>query len=1087
MITHNPFVSEAQRRACYAKGDPDWDCAEWQAATGKKKLPKRKKQTTKNLLNIMRRKRMALNRFCSTGPGGGVDPTCGKGDGGNRSVEDDRGSKDNPIKCGDDIKKAARLLAQGKHVQLSQPDQVATLVNKMAKMINKAIEKGEVPPHFDLCKVSVPRTNLFCEETLGIPRVKMPQMRGIPEPGSYAATLPAGKKSGKVDLSADFIKHLADQGIKSERTEIRASHLRASQGEIVGSRVVQLVTETKAGDRDLREKPIFVTRDNYIVDGHHHWAADVVMSAEKGKDWKIPVYKLDMDIGKALTMANDFTKAAGLKPKSGTAPATTNQRIRINARRINPLRIDPTRTTLLRKKMIDGIRKKFARIKMNLFNLTVKEDAFGLKKATENANPNHDEKGRFASADVPALQKQVDDARTLEPSEYGHIKERAKGRAPFMTPPIPFEWSQELEDKVRDSIQNGKATIRQVPVKSLISLQKVVSKSSVKYMLANRDDPNIEHQITVVRIGGKNYIHDGTHRTTAAKMLGEKTIKAKVFSLPAHNMNPNHDGQGRFSSGDGSSNPKDWSDGERHNIQIPNAGELYVTKNPSGSWIRDRMSVIKPVKGSKTLKREMKGVAIGKDMYLFSAEDAHHEDVFSLITGKDPEEIYKERNGANRFVIRKVEDKEPEILHYGEEGDPTAEISTYAKRTGIQVTNRFCPTGAGGGVDASCGNDSESKPSLAGRLKGKIVNVFKGLRRDYGLGGTIAIGAAMLALMPVPVPGTSLAPIYAAKAIKKIIGKFKKEAPAVALNFDAREIALKLLREIFAEAGEEYKQPPVANAGRFAFHSDPEKLAAFQQWLKEQFKANLTGKTEDQLWQIYIEQGYRRGAGRAFDDVKGRRWGAGEGEFYKGSKEQFLKDSFARPVDVEKVKLLADRAFDELENVTSDMSNKMSRVLTDGLVEGKGPHEVAREMADEVDISRARAETIARTELIRAHAEGQLTAMENLGVEEVGAAIEWSTTGDSKVCEDCAALQGVVLKIDEARGMLPQHPNCRCAWIPANVGESEEGQKRTKTEIEDAFEEAGDPEKEIDKDRPESIVNSLFEAVLNFDRLLEVE
>jgi hypothetical protein len=40
-LTVNPFVSEAQRRACYAKGDDNWDCHEWSEKT-KGKLPKRK-------------------------------------------------------------------------------------------------------------------------------------------------------------------------------------------------------------------------------------------------------------------------------------------------------------------------------------------------------------------------------------------------------------------------------------------------------------------------------------------------------------------------------------------------------------------------------------------------------------------------------------------------------------------------------------------------------------------------------------------------------------------------------------------------------------------------------------------------------------------------------------------------------------------------------------------------------------------------------------------------------------------------------------------------------------------------------------
>ncbi len=39
----NPFVSEAQRRACYAAADPAWDCSEWSHAT-RKRLPDRVKR-----------------------------------------------------------------------------------------------------------------------------------------------------------------------------------------------------------------------------------------------------------------------------------------------------------------------------------------------------------------------------------------------------------------------------------------------------------------------------------------------------------------------------------------------------------------------------------------------------------------------------------------------------------------------------------------------------------------------------------------------------------------------------------------------------------------------------------------------------------------------------------------------------------------------------------------------------------------------------------------------------------------------------------------------------------------------------------
>ncbi len=151
----------------------------------------------------------------------------------------------------------------------------------------------------------------------------------------------------------------------------------------------------------------------------------------------------------------------------------------------------------------------------------------------------------------------------------------------------------------------------------------------------------------------------------------------------------------------------------------------------------------------------------------------------------------------------------------------------------------------------------------------------------------------------------------------------------------------------------------------------------------------------------------------------------------------------ALPETREKVELLAGRTFDELENVTDDMANKLSRVLSDGLVQGKNPREIGLDIADEIDVSENRAQVIARTEIIRAHAEGQLEAFEKLGVDEVGVDVEWSTAGDLRVCPECAELEGTVYSIEDAHGLIPYHPQCRCSFLP----HMEEWDKEDKEDI----------------------------------------
>ena len=57
-------------------------------------------------------------------------------------------------------------------------------------------------------------------------------------------------------------------------------------------------------------------------------------------------------------------------------------------------------------------------------------------------------------------------------------------------------------------------------------------------------------------------------------------------------------------------------------------------------------------------------------------------------------------------------------------------------------------------------------------------------------------------------------------------------------------------------------------------------------------------------------------------------------------------------------------------------------------------------------------------------------AYEEAGIKGVKAKVEWVTAGDDRVCEECAGLEAEVFTLDQARGLIPLHPNCRCAWIP---------------------------------------------------------
>lgn len=231
---------------------------------------------------------------------------------------------------------------------------------------------------------------------------------------------------------------------------------------------------------------------------------------------------------------------------------------------------------------------------------------------------------------------------------------------------------------------------------------------------------------------------------------------------------------------------------------------------------------------------------------------------------------------------------------------------------------------------------------------------------------------------------------------------------------------------------------------RWTFATDAEKLENYRTWLKTQTDAGLLGVSAGNVktpWmEPYLTSGYKKGLVRAYADTHR----LGDMPFVEGGKKAFLDMTFNAPVGQSKLKLLSTRAFSQMQGVTAEMDKEMSRVLAQGLSQGHGARAVARDLQKTVTtIERKRARTIARTELIHAHSEGQLDAFEAMNVEGVGVMAEWSTAGDDLVCGICAPLEGVILTVAEARGIIPRHPNCRCTWIPADIGEHKGGTTTT--------------------------------------------
>jgi hypothetical protein len=205
-------------------------------------------------------------------------------------------------------------------VEPEQLEQFNTDIKKVAQQVADAKAKGEPAPNINLCDVTVPGTNLYCDDNLGIPRDEMPQFKGNASPGSRAASMDADA-SGEVDTEPVFREMLQQKGIKTLQTEVPADKLKATQKDLVGAKVVGMMGALEKDPNHPKiTAPIYVSRDGYVIDGHHRWAAVVAYNAANpDKQIQMKTTVLDQDIKDAIPMANKFAEDMGIAAKKADA------------------------------------------------------------------------------------------------------------------------------------------------------------------------------------------------------------------------------------------------------------------------------------------------------------------------------------------------------------------------------------------------------------------------------------------------------------------------------------------------------------------------------------------------------------------------------------------------------------------------------------------------------------------------------------------------------------------------------------------------------------------------------------------------
>jgi len=145
------------------------------------------------------------------------------------------------------------------------------------------------------------------------------------------------------------------------------------------------------------------------------------------------------------------------------------------------------------------------------------------------------------------------------------------------------------------------------------------------------------------------------------------------------------------------------------------------------------------------------------------------------------------------------------------------------------------------------------------------------------------------------------------------------------------------------------------------------------------------------------------------------------------------------PMNNKALEFLQDHTFDNIKDMTEEISNDLKAELSRGIINGEGIAKLKKRVTKVFDVGNNRAEMISRTEVNRAENNGKLLAMKNSGMEMKK---QWVAANDDRTSELCKHLDGKTVDLDDnfsygdwSGQSPPAHVNCRSTMIFLEVEE----------------------------------------------------
>jgi len=221
-----------------------------------------------------------------------------------------------------------------------------------------------------------------------------------------------------------------------------------------------------------------------------------------------------------------------------------------------------------------------------------------------------------------------------------------------------------------------------------------------------------------------------------------------------------------------------------------------------------------------------------------------------------------------------------------------------------------------------------------------------------------------------------------------------------------------------------------------------ERLDWMQIFLDEQFKVALLA---GDWYKKYIEDAYVKGVRRGIRYTKGK-----ELFWLDSPSAQGLEVAFIRQVSNSyTLETLKQKTLSNLTTIVQAVSGRILSDLSILLVRGASEKDIYKNLQQTIQkIGVQRTRTVARTEVVRAQSYGLLDSFQGFGVTKVKVVaetnktitsnenVEYISSNDRKVCSLCSPFDGKIMTVQEAYGLIPVHPNCRCSFIGSSAKKS---------------------------------------------------